>query len=555
MPIYLLILFTFFTGAAFAKTQKTSDEIKLAQTWMQTGVTENDLKKLLSNDNCYRDVDVFSACIRGINNIYTNFEKEKLSFVPEDLIKNFQQLKKLMQFGYFWVVEGDLTKVPGRTLKAVVEAFKQLFNVMSATEKRSFANKNINFELILRDVLARAKAEKMHIALLYANFMENYLSFIDQYQRLVPTAFIKYQESKNQDISNTPFSFMLSQGHVIVDRVLTPEARKTGLRQGDEIIAINENSLIDKELFDILKLLEKIDEQPRLKIKFKRNGNEQEIRFLRSTYIAKTLSISEFSFNNTLTVYVRLNEFRNKSHCREIAEKAATMANKTKNLIFDLRDNPGGLRELEFCLAGLFLGINKSLGKDTVEQSTSYDKMGLKPGQKADRLLALLSSLNIVILQNKSSASASESLAGNLQFHQRALIVGQTSWGKGSMQTGSFADLQGKVALLSTETIFFLANNKSPDYVGITPDFKVPWRLGGDNDEELEINNTEIALMQGNRPKPQNLPFGPVNLSRNERISKCINHEALRKAHESEFGSEKGFDYQKAFAAEVLRCM
>ncbi|KXS56859.1 MAG: hypothetical protein AMR96_00285 [Candidatus Adiutrix intracellularis] len=139
-----------------------------------------------------------------------------------------------------------------------------------------------------------------------------------------------------------------------------------------------------------------------------------------------------------------------------------------KGLILDLRNDPGGLLEQSIRLSGLFLGpelVVETKGR-LKDQNISYP---------ADTEMVLPVNCPIVVLVNEGSASASEIVAGALQDHQRALVVGAKSFGKGSVQT--VLPLPDGSGLRLTTARFYTPSGRSIQADGIIPDITVPSRL------------------------------------------------------------------------------
>ncbi len=134
-----------------------------------------------------------------------------------------------------------------------------------------------------------------------------------------------------------------------------------------------------------------------------------------------------------------------------------------KGVVLDLRSNPGGLLEEAVLVSGLFLDrvpVVSTIGRDKAKKEVEYST-GIKP----------FKNFKMVCLVNESSASASEIVAGALQDHKRAMIVGKQTFGKGSVQT--VIDLENKAGLKLTIARYYTPNGRSIQSKGIKPDFEV----------------------------------------------------------------------------------
>lgn len=134
-----------------------------------------------------------------------------------------------------------------------------------------------------------------------------------------------------------------------------------------------------------------------------------------------------------------------------------------QGVVLDLRNNPGGLLEEAVSVSGLFLDrvpIVSTIGRNKAKKEVEYSR-GDNPYKN----------FRMVVLVNESSASASEIVAGALQDHKRALIVGRPTFGKGSVQT--VIDLENKSGLKLTIARYYTPNGRSIQSKGITPDIEV----------------------------------------------------------------------------------
>ncbi|WP_296998969.1 S41 family peptidase, partial [Thalassospira sp. UBA848] len=165
--------------------------------------------------------------------------------------------------------------------------------------------------------------------------------------------------------------------------------------------------------------------------------------------------------------YIRITKFNEQTSSglqRAIADMREEIGPEIKGLVIDLRNNPGGLLDQAISVSDAFLDkgeIVSTRPRDT-ENTERYN------ARSGD----LSEGLPIVVLINDGSASASEIVAGALQDHRRAVIMGTRSFGKGSVQT--ILPMPGNVALRLTTARYYTPSGKSIQEVGIVPDIIVP---------------------------------------------------------------------------------
>jgi len=203
-------------------------------------------------------------------------------------------------------------------------------------------------------------------------------------------------------------------------------AYNAGLKVGDEIIAINDVILKGKNTFEVSNLLKG---QPKTKVKIliKRFGQKEPLTFdvTRAKISIKNVSVTE-KLNDDIG-YIKLDEFTPGASKEFTAAFNQLKVQGIKSLVIDLRDNPGGLLREAVNIVNLFLPKNtlivETKGK-TEESNTKFHTLN-NPADLA---------IPIVVLVNDGSASASEIVAGSLQDYDRAVLIGQKTFGKGLVQ-------------------------------------------------------------------------------------------------------------------------
>ena len=187
------------------------------------------------------------------------------------------------------------------------------------------------------------------------------------------------------------------------------------------------------------------------------------------------LRLTSFNENSSSQIKDKINEFKKN---KEI-----------KNYILDLRNNPGGLLSQAIKITDFFLDngeIVSTKSKRNYENRIWFAKKG-----------DILKGETMVVLINYGSASASEIVAGALQDHKRAVLIGESTYGKGSVQ--SIIPLQNDGAIRLTVSKYYLPSGKSISEIGVDPDIEVAestneFRLDTDTDNQLEL---AVKLLNG----------------------------------------------------------
>ncbi|MCO5143738.1 MAG: S41 family peptidase [Oligoflexia bacterium] len=248
--------------------------------------------------------------------------------------------------------------------------------------------------------------------------------------------------------------------------VVTPmdgtPAWKAGIKAGDKIIKIDGHSTKGMSIAEATaKIRGDIGEA--IKFTIQRAGVSKDLEFNLKRVSINLKSVKKRDLGEGLG-YIRLTHFQEKSH-REVLDAIESLEkkNKLKGLIIDLRSNPGGLLDEAVEIANLFIDdgvIVSTIGRNPEDKEVKVAKSGIA---RKD--------LPLVTLVNGSSASAAEILAGALKDHKRGLVVGQRTFGKGSVQT--VIPLGDDVGLKLTIAKYYTPNGISIQARGIDPDIEI----------------------------------------------------------------------------------
>ena len=257
-------------------------------------------------------------------------------------------------------------------------------------------------------------------------------------------------------------------------------ADKAGIKAGDFIIRINDTQVKGLNLFEAVSMMRgKVGTKINLVIR--RENVDDELKFTLTRGIIKIREVSAEVKLNSIG-YIRLRAFNQKSH-NQLKEKIKSFKSKRLNgYILDLRNNPGGLLSQAIKISDMFLDSGE------IVSTKGRDKTDIKifNAKKGD----IIGGLPLIVLINKGSASASEIVSGALKDHKRAIILGETSFGKGSVQ--SIIPLTNRGALRLTTAKYYLPSGSSISEVGVSPDITVKekdkkeFRINTDTDNQLK---------------------------------------------------------------------
>ena len=277
-----------------------------------------------------------------------------------------------------------------------------------------------------------------------------------------------------------------------VVKVISPiddtPASKAGLKAGDYIVKINNIQVQGKSLAEAVDLM-RGPVGSGIELTVRRRGEKKALTFNITREIIEIQSVKSEILESNIG-YIKLTSFNENSS--DQIEKQIKKLKKNENLnafILDLRNNPGGLLSQAITISDFFLDNGEIVSTKSRKKSENR-KWFAKKGDITD-------GKTLLVLINYGSASASEIVAGALKDHKRAIIVGENSYGKGSVQ--SIIPLKNKGAIRLTVAKYYLPSGKSISEVGVRPDIEIneegdDFKIKSETDNQLSY---AIKLLNG----------------------------------------------------------
>ena len=278
-----------------------------------------------------------------------------------------------------------------------------------------------------------------------------------------------------------------------VVKVITPiedtPASKAGIKSGDYIVRIDGEQVQGKSLMEAVKLM-RGPVGTSIKLTIRRKDIKKSLDFNIKREVIEVRSVdSEIMGKKNKIGYVRLKSF-NENSDSQFFEKITNFEKKynPSGYIIDLRNNPGGLLTQAISITDFFLEDGEIVSTKSRNKSENR-KFFARSGDGAN-------GKPIIVLINNGSASASEIFAGALKDHKRAIILGESSYGKGSVQ--SIIPLRNGGGIRLTISKYYLPSGKSISEVGVSPDIFVEenardFKQNTDKDNQL---NYALKLLQ-----------------------------------------------------------
>ena len=348
---------------------------------------------------------------------------------------------------------------------------------------------------------------------------------------LPPSDFDQMKVQTRGEFGGLGIEVTQEEGYVkVVSPIDDTPAFRAGIEAGDLITAVDGQSLLGLSLDEAVKLMRgPVGSEIVLTIFRETIEEPYDVTIIRDTI--KPLVVRHRLEGDT--AYVRLTTFNDQTYrglekaIKEMTKEAGGIKN-INGFVLDLRNNPGGLLSQAIKVSDAFLD------KGEIVSTRSKHK------GEGDRFNAMRGDLAkgkpIVVIINGGSASASEIVAGALQDHRRAIILGTKSFGKGSVQT--IMPLQGNGAIRLTTSRYYTPSGRSIQAVGVVPDILVEPRKASEDDKNSKKTRSEASLR------------GSLTKELSETDKKRLDEEEEKLNEKAKLQRE---DYQLSYAIDLLR--
>ena len=316
------------------------------------------------------------------------------------------------------------------------------------------------------------------------------LQSLDPYSAYMPPEiFNQMQTETSGEFGGLGIEVTMESGVV---KVITPiddtPASRAGIKAGDYIIKIKDIQVQGKTLSEAVELM-RGPIGSSIELTVRRRGEKKALTFRITREVIEVQSVKTELIENNIG-YIRLTSF-NENSSQQIEKKINDLENdkNVKAYILDLRNNPGGLLSQAIKISDFFLNdgeIVSTKGRRKSENRKWFAKKG-----------DITKGKTLLVLINYGSASAAEIVAGALKDHKRAIVLGENSYGKGSVQ--SIIPLKNNGAVRLTVAKYYLPSGKSISEVGVSPDIQIneegnEFRIKTKTDNQL---NYAIKLLNG----------------------------------------------------------
>ena len=316
------------------------------------------------------------------------------------------------------------------------------------------------------------------------------LQSLDPYSAYMsPEVFNEMQTETSGEFGGLGIEVSMESGVVkVISPIDDTPASRAGIKAGDYIVKINDIQVQGKSLSEAVDLMGG-PVGSGIELTIRRRGNKKALIFNVVREVIQIQSVKADLLEKNIG-YIRLTSF-NENSGKQIEQEIKKLEKNeaVKSYILDLRNNPGGLLSQAIKISDFFLDNGEIVS--TKSRKASENRKWFAKNED------LTNGKTLVVLINYGSASASEIVAGALKDHKRAILVGENSFGKGSVQ--SIIPLKNDGAIRLTIAKYYLPSGKSISEVGVSPDIEIDeegenFRVKTETDNQL---NYAIKLLNG----------------------------------------------------------
>ncbi len=316
------------------------------------------------------------------------------------------------------------------------------------------------------------------------------LQSLDPYSAYMsPEIFNEMQTETSGEFGGLGIEVGMESGVVkVISPIDDTPASRAGIKAGDYIVKINNIQVQGKSLSEAVDLM-RGPVGSGIELTIRRRGEKKALTFKIIREVIQIQSVKSELLEKDIG-YIRLTSF-NENSGKQVEKNIKDLEknNNIKSYILDLRNNPGGLLSQAIKISDFFLD-NGEIVSTKSRKASENRKWFANEGD-------LTKGKTLIVLINYGSASASEIVAGALKDHKRAILLGENSYGKGSVQ--SIIPLKNNGAIRLTVAKYYLPSGKSISEVGVSPDIEIgeesdDFRIKTETDNQL---NYAIKLLNG----------------------------------------------------------
>lgn len=530
--LFPLILILTFTSQLFAES---SLEKAAKEAWESTRLTFNQAFAGKINDKaCTLDLKYFTACLISASQLISYDKEESVFVIPTAYTDYASDADQTI--GQFSLIKNS----------DQIDVLKEIQSAFSKWEKLSMVALPLNFSELNTYLKSIAEESESQSYLTYIAYSQ-YLVFVkDPHTTISPL--VQTLQSQKSAIS-LPYTLGVKfsekefrgENYLIVHEVFqNSPAEKAGLQEGDVFKLINgtDNTDISKQRIHLT-------ESIKLKLTMITRKGEKDFNINKvQNFSAPVFDAEVIPVSSKQNVgYLKLAHFSDDSFCHSLNRVISFFnSHKINGVVLDLRDNPGGLVSVSSCLLSIFLERHSQVfaakyfepipdrlpnfsfvhNQDKSQRPHLYHQTKNSVRRTfINTDYKVYQDMPVAVLINGNSASASEIVSGTLKAYEKAFIIGERSFGKGTMQTEGLSSFNARVMIRETKARFYLANGISPQIRGVEPDIEVLPEYGQKEPTpyQREIDRYNNAFINENSKV---FPMREQRVQQMEKINNCL---------------------------------
>jgi len=375
-----------------------------------------------------------------------------------------------------------------KTLLILFYSFIICLNVANSTETNIYQKIDLFGEVL--EKINKEYVDEINQSESMDSAINGLLQSLDPYSAYMsPEIFNEMQTETSGEFGGLGIEVGMESGVVkVISPIDDTPASRAGIKAGDYIVKIDNIQVQGKSLSEAVDLM-RGPVGSGIELTIRRRGEKKALTFKITREVIQIQSVKSELLEKDIG-YIRLTSF-NENSGKQIEKNIKNLEknNNIKSYILDLRNNPGGLLSQAIKISDFFLDSGEIVSTKSRKKSENR-KWFANEGD-------LTKGKTLIVLINYGSASASEIVAGALKDHKRAVLLGENSYGKGSVQ--SIIPLKNNGAIRLTVAKYYLPSGKSISEVGVSPDIEIDeesddFRIKTETDNQL---NYAIKLLNG----------------------------------------------------------
>lgn len=388
----------------------------------------------------------------------------------KDTVRDTEGKTKYMGYRMFKYVAFSTLFISSQLLSAqTFAATEQQATDVSPVQESQLPLKELRNFTEIFDRIRSSYVEPVDDKTLLQYAIDGMLSNLDPHSDyLLPEDFSELQEHTTGKFGGLGIEVGIEEGLIkVVSPIDDTPAEKAGIKAGDFIVSLDGKPVREMSLTDAIDQM-RGEPGTDIELSIRRKGEKELLEFVLTRAVIKVASVRGETLGDGIG-YVRITQFQDKSGPELIAaitklqKKAQDNKEQLNGLVLDLRNNPGGVLDAAVEVSDAFLNSGLIVYTEGRISDSDFRYSATENTIAED--------IPLIVLINGGSASASEIVAGALQDHKRAVIVGTQSFGKGSVQ--SVLPIAGNRAIKLTTARYFTPNGRSIQAQGIYPDVYV----------------------------------------------------------------------------------